>query len=322
MKKIINILLVSILFLNLSSCGEQEESLQKGPIKKTPNANIKVEDKENTNTNTKNKDEENIEDERSRMIEALTEITCEEYKMRNDSSKYADFKSMDEFQGYILGCAIIKYDFKDINEFNKVSKKYEKDKQFEKDLEKSIEESCDIDIEKEKEKIDKSFSNSFRQSNTSEIVNIITMFIAMTGRAPHCTDNKGKELEDDKGSCYFVSYSEVKSNDKYQKGTVPNDTGISDGTNGEDDWKKLNVRNAPLDPSDMYYIYVYDDDNFAVYATLEEDDGEYKTIIKGSENFSNDVPKELRIKGIDSKGNKSDEYIEKDGDTNLFPYIP
>ena len=178
--------------------------------------------------------------------------------------------------------------------------------------------------------------NSVRQSNTSEIVNVITQFIAVNGRVPRCADSDGDPVTT-AGGCYFVALDEGETADGSLKGvdaTAGLTDGITDGTDGAgtgtdsgctgegcNDWLNLNVRKAPVDPSNKYYAYVNDGgDSFAVYATSEEADG-YKAIVKGSENFDASVVAALQLTGLEADGSTTCN-IEYDEDDDCFPYIP
>lgn len=108
--------------------------------------------------------------------------------------------------------------------------------------------------------------NAVRQSDTAEIVNIITQFVATQGRTPQCIDPT-------KRVCFFKEGTDKKTND----GLDP------------DDWENLNIRLAPTDPKKNsngtvhYYVYGYNDTDFQVAATLEDSSGNLSALVRGSD---------------------------------------
>ncbi len=125
--------------------------------------------------------------------------------------------------------------------------------------------------------------NTTRIAEMNDIIKAIDQFIFTYGAPPKCNANAIAAAND---YCYFTSHSSFTGSKA--KGTTG---GWNPGTSsyGPDsegilpaDWTNLKLKNTPMDPRNVYFLYAYNGPKYAILATKELPNG-YAAIVKGSQ---------------------------------------
>lgn len=131
--------------------------------------------------------------------------------------------------------------------------------------------------------------NAARDAQLNDIAKVIDQFIFINGIPPKCAANAVTTASD---YCYFTNQTTYVA--ETVSGVNPKAKGTSSGWNpgtssfGPDsegilsaDWNKLNLKNTPLDPRSVYFLYAYNGQKYVLLATRELNNG-YAAMVKGN----------------------------------------